>query len=156
MTGPRSPEPDRDELEAIHERIASRLADDGQRYTRGRRTLVGTLAGASGPVTIPELSAMAPSLPASTMYRNLEILERSGLVRRITASGDHARWEMCEPLVAHHHHLICDRCGTIEDITLDDETEHLVERTLADVAARSGFVPADHILDLHGTCARCR
>jgi Fe2+ or Zn2+ uptake regulation protein len=143
------------DLDAIHRRVEARLGDDDQRYTRGRRSLVTALATAAGPVTIPELSGFAPEVPSSSMYRNLEILERSGLVRRLIAAGDHARWEMNEPLVAHHHHLICGRCGTIEDVVLDDHTESTIETTLAQVAAAAGFEPAEHTLDLHGTCRDC-
>jgi Fur family ferric uptake transcriptional regulator len=151
----RTPRPD-SELDAIHLRVGARLTDDGQRYTAGRRALVGALASARGPLTVPDLAALAPELPASSMYRNLEVLERSTLVRRLPAVGDHACWEMSEPLVAHHHHLVCGRCGTIEDVVLDDATEAALEATLSTLAADAGFVPAEHVVDLHGTCRDCR
>lgn len=146
-----------DEVESadVHERIGARLSDDGQRYTSGRRQLVDALTRAAKPITIPELSTAASDLASSSMYRNLEVLERSGLVRRIVAVADHARWELCEPLIAHHHHLICDECGGIEDVTLDDVTEEAIESAMARIAAATGFTAADHTLDLHGTCKRC-
>ncbi len=146
----------RGELGAIHQRTAVRMAEENQRYTSGRRSLVTALATAAGPVTIPQLTELAPGLAASSAYRNLEVLERCGLVRRIVAPGDHSRWELCEPLVAHHHHLICAGCGTIEDVTLDDSTEAIIETALGAIAGKAGFAPAEHTLDLHGICRDCR
>ena len=43
------------------------------------------------------------------------------LLTRITAGGDHAYFEFAEPLLSHHHHLVCVDCGSIEDVYLDDE-----------------------------------
>ena len=98
----------------------------------------------------------APELAPSSIYRNLHVLERSGVVNRITASGDHAYFEFAEPLLSHHHHLVCVACGSIEDVFLDDELEAVVDRSLAELASRSGFTPSHHSLDLHGRCANCR
>ena len=133
-----------------------RLARNSRRYTPGRRRLVDALAGAGHPVTLPEISSSAPDLPPSSTYRNLEVLERSGVVNRISIGGDRAHFELAEPLLSHHHHLVCVACGAIEDVHLDDELEALVARNLAEAAQRASFTPLRHMLDLHGHCAKCQ
>ena len=135
--------------------VRVRLARHDHRYTPGRRRLVEALANAGRPVTLPEIASTAPDLPVSSTYRNLEVLERSGVVNRISIRGDRAYFELAEPLLSHHHHLVCVACGAIEDIHLDDELEDLVDRNLAEAARRAAFTPLRHLLDLHGHCSKC-
>ncbi len=131
------------------------LARHDNRYTPGRRQLVEVLASAGRPVTLPDIASADPDLPLSSIYRNLEVLERSGAVNRISIGGDRAHFELAEPLLSHHHHLVCVACGAIEDMLLDDELEDLVDRSLAEAARRAAFTPLRHMLDLHGHCSEC-
>ena len=142
-------------LQDLHAMVGARLARHEYRYTSGRRLLVETLASAGHPVTLTEIAASAPELPVSSTYRNLDVLERSGVVSRISIRGDRAYFELAEPLMAHHHHLVCIACGEITDIHLDDELEDLVASNLAEEARRAAFTPLRHLLDLHGHCSAC-
>lgn len=135
--------------------VRARLALHDSRYTPGRRRLVEALMGAGRPVTLTEIASSAPDLPVSSTYRNLSVLERSGVVNRISIHGDRAYFELAEPLMSHHHHLVCIACGAITDIHLDDELEEMIDRRLAEAARRASFTPLRHMLDLHGHCARC-
>ncbi len=139
----------------LHAAVSLRLARHDYRYTRGRQRLVEVILAAGQPVTLPDIVMAAPGLAPSSVYRNLDVLERSGVVNRITSTGDHAYFEFAEPLLSHHHHLVCVDCGSIEDVFLDDELEASVDRSLAEVAGRAGFTPLRHSLDLHGRCAGC-
>lgn len=139
----------------LHQHIARRLAQHDQRYTPARRRLAETLSASGRPLTLPDIVALAPDLAQSSIYRNLDVLERCGLVQRISANADHAHFELTEPLIDHHHHLICLGCGAIEDVHLDDDIETLVDERLAAAAATTGFTPQHHTLDLHGHCADC-
>ena len=139
----------------LHAVVRVRLAQDDYRYTVGRRRLVDELAGAGRPVTLTDIAASAPDLAISSVYRNLEVLECSGVVNRISIRGDRAHFELAEPLLSHHHHLVCVACGRIEDIHLDDEVEDHLDRNLAEAARRAAFSPLRHLLDLHGYCSAC-
>ena len=154
MTKRRASGPDSKNAD-LHEAVSMRLALHHYRYTTGRRRLVDAIATAGQPVRLPDILASAPGLAPSSVYRNLDVLERSGVVNRITASGDHAHFEFAEPLLAHHHHLICVGCGAIEDFQLDDDMEASVDQGLAEAAGRAGFTPVRHSLDLHGYCGDC-
>jgi len=145
-----------EDLDTIHERVAARLANMGQRYTSGRRRLVARLAEAGRPVTLPDLLEMDDGLSQSSAYRNLDVLERTDLVRRLATGADHACYELAEPILGHHHHLICVDCGTVSDIRLDEDLERRIDAELNDAAARTGFAPLQHTLDLHGRCVDCQ
>ena len=135
--------------------VRARLALHDSRYTPGRRRLVEALVDAGRPVTLTEIASSAPDLPVSSTYRNLGVLERSGVVNRISIRSDRAYFELAEPLLSHHHHLVCIACGAITDVHLDDELEEMIDRRLAEAARRASFTPLRHMLDLHGHCSRC-
>jgi len=140
----------------LHEVAASRLRQQDVRYTRGRRALVEVLAEADAPLTILEVLERGRALAQSSAYRNLAVLEQAGVVHRIIASHEHARYELAQDLTEHHHHLICSRCGVVRDFTVPDELEEELERFLRDAAVSNDFDADHHRLDLVGICAGCR
>lgn len=146
-------EEDSDEL---HEQVARRLAYNQQHYTSGRRRIVTVLGEAARPLTIPEITAITPGVAQSSAYRNLDVLEQCGAVRRLTHAAEHTHFELAEPLLGHHHHLICEGCTTVVDVHLDDELERLVDQRLGEAARAAGFEPGHHSLDMHGLCSDCQ
>lgn len=142
-------------LSELHEAVAVRLGAAEQRYTSGRRRLVEALARAARPVRLPDIESLAPELARSSAYRNLEALERCGVVHRLDTGGERAYFELAESLLGHHHHLICVACGAISDVELDGETEARIDDSLIAAASEAGFVPLHHNLDLYGRCTRC-
>lgn len=140
----------------LHRVAAERLARQGQRYTTGRRTLVEVLASTDRPLTIGEILAGARGLAQSSAYRNLTVLERAGVVHRVIGTDDFARFELDEELTGHHHHLICSRCGRVDDVCLGTALERALDQAVARVATGSGFSVESHRLDLLGTCPACR
>lgn len=140
----------------LHDTAGDRLRADNQRYTDGRRAIVDALAAAAGPMSITELLDACAGLAQSSAYRNLSVLERTGVIRRLVSLDDLTRFELAEELTEHHHHLICASCGRIEDFTMPEHLEADLERCLDSVASTYDFTGSSHQLDLVGTCARCR
>ena len=54
-----------------------------------------------------------PRSSRATTYNNLRDLVDAGLVRQVAAEGRAARYDAKDE---QHHHFICDRCGSVEDI----------------------------------------
>jgi len=139
----------------MHDRVASSLGRADQRYTSQRRQLVDLLAGAGRPLSIPEILGVQPGLAQSSVYRNLDTLERAGAVRRVQGADDFARYELDEELTGHHHHLVCTVCRRITDVELSARHERALDRALEEAAERSSFRALSHRLDLFGVCADC-
>ncbi len=139
----------------VHEVSADRLRQTRQRYTRGRRVLVQQLLDLDGPATIPELLDDGSPSSTSSLYRNLAILEQCGVVHRVVAVDDTARYELSEELSGHHHHLVCRECGRIADLTLTDDVEQALTRAADQASRTSGFRVAAHNLEMVGTCEDC-
>lgn len=140
----------------LHTTAAQRLRADGQRYTTGRRALVTLLDDATRPLTIAELLELDRSLAQSSAYRNLAVLERSGVVHRLVTTDEFARFELAEDLTEHHHHLICSACGSMEDFTVSPQLETSLEKAFAKASSSAGFTAQYHRLDIVGLCPTCR
>jgi Fe2+ or Zn2+ uptake regulation protein len=138
----------------LHDTVRARLLAVGQRYTHQRRRLVDILTRSGNPLTIPEI-LRGRRLPQSSVYRNLGDLERAGVVRRLVTDEEYGRYELSEDLTEHHHHVICSRCGTVQDLPMRADVERRMEETLGRLARSVGFAEVSHRLDLIGVCASC-
>ncbi|MFM8625801.1 MAG: Fur family transcriptional regulator [Actinomycetota bacterium] len=136
--------------------IERRLAASDQRLTKVRGSVIEALRDAGRPITVEEILAATPGLSQSSLYRNLAVFEAAGVAVRIQSADGRARFELSEELAGHHHHLICTRCGAIDDVALPDDLERRLDGVLADVAAKSGFAMEHHRLDVVGLCRDCR
>ena len=139
----------------LHEITAERLAADQQRYTANRRAIVDILGAAPHPLALSEVLAEGDGLAQSSVYRNLAVLEEAGVVRKVVAADEYARYELAEDLTGHHHHLLCTSCGAVEDFTLPARVEQSIEAVFTTAARRTGFHGVHHRLDLVGLCADC-
>jgi Fur family ferric uptake transcriptional regulator len=135
--------------------INDRLAEHDLRFTAARRAIVDGLKSAAGPITLPELLDQAPNLAQSSAYRNLGLLEEAGVVRRLTHGSEHAHFELAESLTEHHHHLICESCGLVRDITLAAKLEQTLDDQFDALADAEGFTQTHHTVDVYGLCATC-
>lgn len=144
-----------DPLAELHATAAERLRSQDQRYTSSRRALVAVLAAAGKPLTIGDIMQADPTLAQSSAYRNLVLLEQAEVVHRVVTGEEFARYELAEDLTAHHHHLVCTSCGTVQDVTIPGRLERSMERTVEEVAGASGFSEVSHRLDLMGLCRAC-
>jgi Fur family ferric uptake transcriptional regulator len=136
--------------------VEKRLAEHEARYTRGRKTVVSALAGASGPLSAAELHAeMEGALPLSSLYRSLAVLEDAGVLAPHHGTKGLTRYELAEWLRGHHHHLICIECGAVEDVDVLPNHETRVGEVIRQICATASFTPLNHALEIEGRCGRC-
>jgi len=86
----------------------------------------------------------------ATVYRTLEVLVESGLVRAHDFGEGFRRYEPM-PAQTHHEHLICVRCGAV----LEFQNERL-ERMLPIIADEFHFQHQRHRVEVYGLCRDCR
>jgi Fur family ferric uptake transcriptional regulator len=143
-------------IENLHELVAIHLQRTDLRYTNGRQAVIELLASFGRPMSISDISNAIPDVPRSSAYRHLSDLERAGVVRRIAASDEFARFELAEDLTHHHHHLLCSLCGKVIDVTPSPAFERTVMSMVKDLTLQQGFEPLSHALDVIGHCAACQ
>ena len=138
----------------LHAAVAERVERAAQRYTTARRALIDVLDAAGRPLTLGEILELG-NWPQSSVYRNLGILDEAGVLRRIAGEDGRTRFELSEDLTEHHHHLVCARCGAVDDLAASPKLERAMARLIDEVAAANGFQAVDHRLDIVGLCANC-
>ncbi|PRY78434.1 Fur family transcriptional regulator [Alkalibacterium olivapovliticus] len=87
----------------------------------------------------------------ATVYRTLEILTELQIINKLTFQDGIARYDLNMNSEKHqHHHLLCLKCGRIEEVKQDMlfEIEKEIERDYQ-------FIVRDHRLTFHGLCRNC-
>jgi Fe2+ or Zn2+ uptake regulation protein len=140
----------------LHELVGIHLQRTDLRYTPGRQAVIELLASFGRPMSISDISHAIPDVPRSSAYRHLSDLQRAGVVRRIAASDEFARFELAEDLTHHHHHLLCTLCGKVIDVTPSSAFERTVTSMVNELTLQQGFQATSHALDVIGHCAACQ
>lgn len=95
--------------------------------------------------SITKKKNMTIALP--TIYRTMGLLENAGVIIKNDFGGGAAKYEFC---LETHHHLICERCGKIIEISgllPDDLSKRLLDE--------KGFQLRDQSLKIYGYCKEC-
>jgi Fur family ferric uptake transcriptional regulator len=144
-------------VEDPRDAIPRLLARRGYRITAPRRAVLEALATAQEPRTVAQLhSALGGErVNLVSVYRTVKLLCEVGLVRATDAAQGQRRYELAEPFTAHHHHLICRRCGQIEDLEGCLLEPDVLVRLGRRVRQSHRFRVTDHELRFFGLCRRC-
>jgi Fe2+ or Zn2+ uptake regulation protein len=131
--------------------LSELLHQRGMRVTSQRLLIERALRDHGGHLTAEQVHELVgPALPGvtqQTVYSTLALLADLGVARRVAAPGPSTRFEA---VGADHHHMICERCGAIEDLEA-----RVPLAAVARAARESGFVPASAGVTVLGLCARC-
>lgn len=138
-----------------YRRATRMLSDAGYRRGGAREEVLALLdAQECGRTAIEIEDALrrecARAVSRASVYRILEQLTALGLVSRIEVGSGTARYEAVRPGSGHHHHLICDVCGTLTPFT-----DEALERTIRQLSERVAMDVSEHEVVLHGACADC-
>lgn len=140
--------------EAWAQAAYGRLAENGYRSGGARQEVIEFLAREGACVTARELvqrmQADGRRAATASVYRALATLRELGLVRAFDHGEGLLRYELDDPDSGHHHHLVCETCGTTEPF--DDDR---LERAISTVAADRDYRLAAHDVVLFGVCAQC-
>lgn len=124
----------------------------GGRATPARRLLLDTLFASSEHRSAEELAAevraRAPDVHLSTIYRNLEELERLGVIDSARLGGGPATYHLAS---AAHGHLVCEECGTMTEVP-----DEIFAELVRVAGTRYGFAINPHHFAVTGRCASCR
>jgi len=138
------------------------LKDRASRWTLPRQIVFDFLKRSSSHLSAKEiynaLHRSYPGIGLATIYRTLELLFQSGLIRKISCGDGQSRYELkTQNLAGHHHHLICLGCGRIIDYQdFAEEELQLVKKTEKVLAKKYNFLIKDHNIEFFGLCEKCR
>jgi Fur family ferric uptake transcriptional regulator len=97
------------------------------------------------------LKSEGKAIGMSTIYRNLKLMSRLGILRELELAEDQKRYEINRPWPHHHHHIICVQCNRTVEFK-DDSVLKLCMTT----AKESGYRVLDCQLSIHAICSNCQ
>lgn len=132
-------------------KILDQLKKNGYRLTKPRQELLQVLE--TYPLTVSEIASALQKkkvdIDLASIYRSLEVFVDMGVVHVIQLGEDKNRYELVND-ENHHHHLVCNNCGRIEDISINEKN------LIHDVEKFSHFKVDHHHLEFFGLCAKCQ
>jgi Fur family ferric uptake transcriptional regulator len=149
-------QPPPDASEAISHGLRSSLHDRGQRLTPQRERMLGLFErlGEGRHLSAEEahlkLRDRGEQVSLATVYRTLRLLSSMGLLKELELAEGGRRFELAGHDHRLHHHLVCVRCGRIE------EFESAAVLAAADAAAKDhGFRLLEGVLNVRALCPAC-
>ena len=121
------------------------------RMTQSRKAILSVLAGTTDHPTADEVYLMVrerlPRVSLGTVYRNLDVLAKQGMIRTLAEAGEQRRYD---GMLDEHHHIRCEVCGRVDDIEIG-EGERLAD-LLKD---ECGYDVHGYTLCFTGVCGEC-
>ena len=131
--------------------IKELLRNTGARATKARVDVLLYLGQQKKPIGIDRLDHHFPSINTATLYRMMNDFVERGLVETYELGHGHVDYELADR--PHHHHLVCNACGAIEDVFSCKSTCSFVNSVLK--ASKSFSSINKQSATFFGTCKQC-
>lgn len=129
------------------EELTTAFRAAGLKVTPQRQLLFKLMHNNSAHPTADSLFAVAsqqmPGISLRTVYQTLTDLAEMGELRTIEVGAGAMRFD---PNVSDHHHAVCEVCGAVQDVYVNQTPELL---------GLDGFAVADAHIVYRGRCASC-
>lgn len=132
----------------------SNLKKAGLKITLPRRKILEILENSphhhlSAEDIYRSLGEAGDEIGLATVYRVLTQFQEAGLVVRHYFEGGQSVYELDHG--THHDHLVCVKCGHVEEF-VDD----IIEKRQEEIALSAGYFITDHSLNIYGICTGCQ
>lgn len=133
----------------------NQLRAGGERITPIRTALIEILSKSKVPRTpqelLAELGKKGFKANKTTVYRQLETLQRFSIVHEVHFTDRTKRYELVSES-GHHHHLVCLQCQRVEDISFPTDLEKQEQA----IWEKNRFKVFQHSLEFFGVCKSCQ
>jgi Fur family transcriptional regulator, peroxide stress response regulator len=138
-------------MRLTHEQFRELAWKSGLAATHQRHVVYESVVASHGHRSPEQIYAAVrkrvPSISLATVYNNLRLFVEHGLLREVTP---HASTLRVDGNLKPHHHLVCSRCKTVQDIEGDFINLKRISRQLPD-----GFDLSQPLVEVFGLCRRC-
>lgn len=120
-----------------------------RRVSMARAAIADAAAGMAGAFTAESLHAQVvarrPGIGLATVYRAVAAMADAGYLARVGERDGAALYAVCGH-GGHHHHAVCERCGTVTPVAC----------AFVPNALPSGFAVTRHEVAIYGVCPACQ
>lgn len=135
----------------ISDNFLENLKGTGIKITVPRKEILKSLSG--NPLSAQELRDVLKekgfNIDLVTVYRTLELFNNLEIVRQTQFEDKITRFELLSD-EEHHHHLVCIKCGMIEDVIINEN------KFVSEIERQSSFKVERHALEFFGFCKKCQ
>ena len=124
-----------------------KLRKAGLRLTTARRLALEALFAADVPLSAEEI-AVRSSLDLTSVYRNLETLERHGFARHVHLGHGPGRYELVGR--GEHEYLFCESCGEVRPLSSGE-----LDPIRAQLRQQFGYETRFTHFPIVGRCKKC-
>jgi Fur family peroxide stress response transcriptional regulator len=139
-------------MRLTHEQFRELAWKHGLAATHQRQVVYEAVIASHGHYSPEQIYAAVrrriPSISLATVYNNLRLFVERGLLREVTPHGSTLR---VDGNLQPHHHLVCSRCMSVQDIEGDFINLKRISGQLPE-----GFDLTQPLVEIFGLCRRCR
>lgn len=132
--------------------ITDEIKKNGFRLTSARLAIIEIFSAQKHPINAQSIQKKLVDLKImvnkTTIYRELQFLKDQKIITSVHLTADTLSYELVDR--THHHHIVCNDCGKIEDVVLP------TEKFLHDVQKQTSFLLDSHSLEFYGQCTACK
>jgi Fur family ferric uptake transcriptional regulator len=125
--------------------------DSNMRLTSQRQIILEELRKVKSHPTATEMYDMVrkrlPRIGLGTVYRNLELLAKLGIIRKLEGDCKQKRFDGD---ITPHYHIRCIKCNRVDDIFIKMDRE--LEKSAASCC---DYKILDHHVQFSGICSKC-
>ena len=139
-------------MRLTHEKFRELAWKHGLAATHQRQVVYEAVVAAHGHHSPEQICATVrrriPSISLATVYNNLRLFVERGLLREVTPHSSTLR---VDGNLKPHHHLVCSRCKTVQDVEGD-----FIDFKRLSPHVPDGFDLTQPLVEVFGLCRRCR
>ena len=134
-----------------HEQFQELAWKHGMAATHQRKVIFDAVVADPGHYSPEQIYAVVkrriPAVSLATIYKNLRLFVENGLLREVSP---HASTLRVDGNLESHHHLVCTRCKSVQDIAGDFVDFKRLARQVP-----GGFDLKQPLVEVFGLCPRC-
>ena len=136
--------------------ISEKVSEQRYRMTQQRQIILEAVRRLHSHPTADEVFLRVrkklPRISMGTVYRNLDILSRTGIIKKIETSSPQMRFD---GKTEDHYHITCMVCGSIQDVPAE-EKDHNLKKLEKALGTTTDYSILGHNLEFIGLCSNCR
>jgi len=136
------------------ENTLSQLKEKGHRFSVMRNFVLDTLNKNHEPLSASDFQRLLKdkkiSANKTTLYRELNLLKKEGIVLEIQLTGNKRWYELASR--NHHHHIICIKCDKVKDF-VECGSKNIISKVLKQTPDFAEIT--NHTFDFFGLCKSC-
>ena len=131
----------------------SELHENNLRATPARLALMKLFESSVEPLDVQTMIEFLENIDIkadpATVFRIINMFTEKGITKQISFNEGKFRYELANK--ADHHHLVCTKCGDIQDIS--DCNISTLEK---EIEKKKMFKVSNHTLEFFGICSNCQ